>query len=431
MAQYTRREAVTLLLSALPTLSLANLVACQCTTGDPDGDDTDSTGDTPRERPELDAERLSAAIASVLAASPWAGRIDELLEGAQAEIAVLRENGLDNAADIATYGMNGILANVSGGIGENMALRGANYDYSEICDALIGELGTSCVAMRAVLPDATDEIRGVLGSDTVPAMDEVATTMAEDEATARQLMHERELNDQAQLNFLLGQQQSVRADYTNGFSLAAASAKLDSMLSGLAPDEEVALWMRLPHAAVPLRPIGPPAPPPPPGHVEDNCDIWEWISFFIGWMKTLHSAGAAATQKMAEVLDELPEAFEWARDGFNHWLTQAWGDELAEQTKDTIAKKMAGEAVTASREQCNWIAAFIVVVLWFATLAATLAAFVGSMSWAAGFMAGASGGLIALVFILMLLIICFYVLEMICAVVDILDTMDQMLTECG
>jgi hypothetical protein len=182
---------------------------------------------------------------------------------------------------------------------------------------------------------------------------------------------------------------------------------------------------------VPLRPIGPPGPPPPPGHVQEACDIWGWISFFIGWMKTLHKAGTAAAQKMAEVLDDIPEAMDWARDGFFHWLTQAWPDAAAEQTADIIYKKVQGKAVEATVEQCNWIGAFIVVVLWFVGLASTLMAFCGSISWAAGVTAGLTGGLVALVFILMMLIILFYVIELMCAVIDILDTVDTMLTECG
>lgn len=431
MPQYTRREAVVMLLSALPTLSLASLVGCQCSGGGPGDDDTDTPDTTPKARPELDGERLSAALTSVLAASPWADRVEELVQGATAEIDALREGGYDDSADVATYGLNGIIANVAAGFGENMALRGADYDYTELGDAIVSELSDTCVAMRGSLAGATAEISGVLGSDTVPPNDEVAATMVQDEATARQLMNERDLNDQAHLNFLLGQLQSGRADATNGFSLAAASAQLDSMLSGLAPDETVARWQRRPGATVPLRPIGPPGPPPPPGHVEEACDIWGWISFFIGWMKTLHKAGTAAAQKMAEVLDEIPEALDWARDGFFHWLTQAWPDAAAEQTADLIYKKVQGKAVEATVEQCNWIGAFIVVVLWFVGLASTLMAFCGSISWLAGATAGLTGGLVAIVFILMMLIILFYVIELMCAVIDILDTVDTMLTECG
>ncbi|MFH1466515.1 MAG: GNAT family N-acetyltransferase [Pseudomonadota bacterium] len=434
MPPFTRREAVALLLSAIPTLSLSSLVGCQCDNTGPDGpgDDTDPGDDTERVHPELDADRLRTALTAALGASPWASKLDELVDGATAEIAALREAGYDDSADVATWGLNGVIANVGAAFGEHMALRGdREYDFSAMNEALFTELQESCVAIRGALPGATEEIRGVLSGDTVTSSHEVVQTMTEDEATARSLMHERELDAQPQLNLLLGQLQAARGKAANGFSLAGASAELDSILSGLAPDAAVARWRAHPRRRAPLRAIRPPPPPPPPGVVETACDIQGWISFFVGWMQALHNAGEAALEKMADVLAEVPEALDWVRAAFTRWLAQEFADESAGQLEDLLFDAASGELTELTADQCNWVGAFIVVLLWFVGLASTLWAFAASISWLAGATAGLAGGLVALTFILMLLMILFYTMELMCAVVDILGTVNGMIEGCG
>jgi len=382
-------------------------------------------------RPVLDSDRLTAALTAALAGSPWADRVETLVEGAMAEIDALREAGYDDSADVATYGLNGVIANVAAGIGDSMAVRGAeDHDFTDLTDSIVTELSASCVAIRASLPGATDEIRGALGGDTVPGNDEVAQTMAEDEAEARRLMFESDSNDQSGLNLLLGQLQFARGDATSGFSLAAAGAELDTVLSGLASDQQAYRWSSRRMRRMALRPVSPTAPPPPPGPASDACDIWGWVSFFVGWMSALHKAGTAAMEKMADVLAEVPEALDWVTTAFPRWLANEFADEAAEQTEDLVVGALTGELTEVTEEQCNRIGAFIVVVLWFISLMATIIAFGQAISWLAGATAGFGGGMLALVFVLMLLMILYWCIELMCAVIGILPTLETLFAGC-
>ena len=425
---YTRRETIAMLLSVLPSLSLASLAGCTC--NGPTSDDSDSKHDDVI-RPALDTERLSAALSSALANSPWADKVEPLVTGATAELNALREAGLDDTVDLATYALNGIVANVAAGFGESMAARGSeDYDYTELTAAIISEMTTSCEAMRASLPGATTEISEALGGDTVPGNEDLAQSMLEDEAEVRRLMLERGQSDQVVLNLLLGQLQSARADATNGFSLASTSAQLDTCLSGLAPDEAAFQWsLRKDLRLQSLRPISR-TPSPPPDEWSDACDLWSWVSFFVGWMTSIHKAGTATASRMTEAIKDLPDDMDYIRAAFPRWLAAEFSEEAASQTESIVMNAINGVLNDLTSEECDRIAAFLVIVFWFVNFATTILAFAQGIGWAAETMAALTGGLLALVVVLMLLIFLFYCIELMCAVIGILPNVEVMFGEC-
>jgi hypothetical protein len=149
-------------------------------------------------------------------------------------------------------------------------------------------------------------------------------------------------------------------------------------------------------------------------------------------MGAIHKAVGKTADKMADFVDELPEAYDYLKASWKSWLAADLTDAVLEQTESQVINAIKGKATTATAEQCNQLAAFIIVVLWFISLITTLIAFAQSISWLAGTLgAFTAGGTVALVFILMLVIILFYVLEMLCAILSILPTVEILFGECG
>ncbi|MFT5681309.1 MAG: hypothetical protein ACI8RZ_002215 [Myxococcota bacterium] len=426
MTNHSRRDTISMLLSAVPSLSLLSLTGC---TGEPSSSRSSDTPTDTITRPTLDTNRLTAGLTAVLANSPWADRIETLVAGATAEIAALRAAGYDDTADVATHSLNGVVANVAAGFGENMAARGSStHDYTALSEAIISELSASCVAIRASLPAATAEIREALGSDTVPGDADAATSMAADEAELRQQMFDKGLSGQGGMNLLLGQMQSTRVGVTAGVSLAASSSDLDAALSGMASDDDVDSWSARSMRRMPLRPV----PPPPPTDISELCDVVAWVGFFTGWMGAIHKAVGKTAEKMAQFVDELPEAYAYLKASWTTWLAADLTEEVLGQTESAVLGAIQGELTETTAEQCNQIAAFIIVVLWFVSIITALIAFAQTITWLAGTVGVFTpGGTIALMLILMLVVIFYYVLEMVCAVIGILPTLNVMFGECG
>ncbi len=431
MPPYTRREAVAMLLSAVSTLSLAPLAGCNC--GRPGGtrkEDTDA--DTERERPDLDPDRLNAGLTAALAGSPWADRVEGLIEDVTAELEALREAGYEDTADTATYVLNGFVANVSGAFGEVLAQRTAmEQDHTELGEAVMAELADTCVAVRAVLPGATEEIGEALGSDTVPACDEAAQTMAQDETEIRGIMHEIGTSGDQLMNLLLAQHQSMRAGVADDSSLAASSARLDGFLAGLATDEEVAAFVAGASRRVRLRPISPPPPPPVPGFMNDTCTNLGWISFFVSLASAVHQGVGATAKQVGAYVDDMPSGYGWLRTRYETWLDDGANDAM-EGMADLIMGKVKGDVTAMSDKQCNQVAAFLIVVLWFMGLMQTILAFAAAMAGLAGLITPfMTSGAFLLVLVMMAVVILFYSALLMCTMMGTESMFAHMFGECG
>ena len=172
--------------------------------------------------------------------------------------------------------------------------------------------------------------------------------------------------------------------------------------------------------------------PPPDTPLDPVCDVIGWVSFFLDWAKAFKAGTRSIPTDIDDVVAGLPR---WLRDPWERFVdANSVSDQVFAQAREEMVKKVQGEATNAalSEEVCSVIGAVLVILLWFVEFILTMLAFAKAISWAtAGLGAFPATSTIVFLFILLQLIILYFSLKMVCAVIKLQPAFNALLGDCS
>ncbi len=461
VSEPSRRNLMELLGAVLGSTAFVPLAGCSTskskstTATAPAEDGTTPPGegpDLPVPPPEFDVAALSDALGLALAAMPVDADVDALMAGAQEQINALHEAGLTETAAWTTTAIDSVVTGILGGFGAAFPENGPldAEQSKQVADDLLASLSTGCASLSGNIDAVAEEMRTYLGTDTVEPVPEVALELGQQEVALRQWMHKQSaeggnLSGQSLSQSAIRELQRARVRASTNQSITQMTEGLTAAMGVLASGGESGTTAR--RAALGRSPERPfwrtrVGAPPPPDDISDFCDTFTAITFIVdmtlglkGLIQAGDAAANAAAQRFTEFLDEVDDIgsdAQYLLDRYWTWVAADVSEEVVAQATAKLQSQAEGAIVAElQEEECNFFAAVLLTCFFILSLVAWFSAFIGAITKIAVLIgATPSGGLIALLFILMIVAILYFVLQMVCMVATLKPTLDALFGTC-
>jgi len=445
-----RREVVQLLSTLLGASATLPLAACSSGNKGKAGTNSGSTSGTSEDiedevvpPPRFDAAALSDAMGLVLAAIPVDIDVDALLVGVQEEVDAVHEAGLINTAAWMTATVDEVVIDTMGAFGAAFPANGPleDADRKAISEELVGSLTSGCATLHAGLPAVTEELQAAFGTDTVAADTGTAAALGEFETGMREWLHAQEtgegnLSGQLGANSMLYKMQEARVQASTAQSIASTSQELTDALdilgvaSGTSASSRHArtrTWRRSATA------------PPPPDSITDFCSTFESVAFVVDLaidIRQAFKASAAAATKASENywkwLAEIPEESAHLRDRYWSWVAAELSEEVVETATGKLESAARGAIVTElSEEECDFMSAILLTVFFIIDMVLLILAFAKLLTPLFEALALAGGGLYALLMVVLLVALLYFMLKVFCSAIKLKPALDTFAGVCA